>query len=195
MAEQTDILGRLASLESAVSEILNILKRDGSPAGQCGQEAANFSSDDWQGLASKLDRFEDTLSPKEKAVMMTIIGAAAATYERSGLRESPAVEGRNTVKISGDISRFKLSDGLSSIGTFKPSTVGGFGDPASPVSDSVGVGGDFTSIHGDWTKELKLGDLMVRGRWNALALGGGPAQGGGLSGNFGRSGPTGGGFR
>jgi hypothetical protein len=194
MAETNDnVAARLASLEDAVRKILAIVEQGRQP-GPTAQGA--ISAADWQSLGTKLDRFEETLEPIEKAVLMTVLGAAAATYERAGLREAPATSAPSTVKINGALDRVKLSDGLRSIGTFQTGGIGGFGDN-SPVADSIGVGGDFTCVHGDWTKDLKIGDAMIRGRWNALNPGtmNPGTMNPGTVGGFGRSGQSGGGFR
>jgi hypothetical protein len=123
---------------------------------------------------------------------MTVLGAAAATYARAGLQESPAGKA-SLIKVSGNLSQARLSDGLRSIGSFG-SGVSGFG---GEVEDSVGVGGDFTSVHADWSKDLKsmgLDDSMVRGQWNALAAASGVATNPAVAaGGFGVSG-LGGGF-
>ncbi|SDD09573.1 hypothetical protein SAMN05216337_1007175 [Bradyrhizobium brasilense] len=195
-ATTDQILQRLTELEAAVNRVLALLGSQGPTGGIQGDtQSANLSDADWQSLGKKLDDFGQILAPKEKAVLLMVFGAAAATYDRAGLKESPAVGGAaSTIKISGALNRVKLSDGLKSVGAFTSVPVGGFGD--SPVADSIGVGGDFTCVHGDWTKDLKAGaafdDAMIRGRWNVV--GGAGTPGAASGGAFGRSGPTGGGF-
>jgi hypothetical protein len=79
---------------------------------------------------------------------------------------------------------------LMSIGSFQKTGVGAFG-AAGPVSDSVNVGGDLTTIHEDWVKGAERpGGVMVRGQWNTLTAGA-PAAGGNLglaTGRFGGGG-------
>ncbi|WP_327753985.1 hypothetical protein VVT58_19950 (plasmid) [Sphingobium sp. SJ10-10] len=183
MAEKTDksssgsnasVLERLSAVETSLARIVSILEgRGGISSSTVPEQSANISQADWDSLGTKLDEFEKTLGEKEKAVLLMVLGAAAATYDRAGLRESPALGGVNsTIKISGSLSQVRLSDGLKSIGSFTNTQVGSFGGGAGPVSDSIGVGGDFTCVHGDWSKDLGKGaafdDAMIRGRWNAL---------------------------
>jgi hypothetical protein len=198
MAESNDnLISRLTTLENNVEKILRLLQQGGGGGGGSsgGANSVTVTKADWQGLSDKLDRFEETLSPKEKAMMLTILGAAAAAYGQAGIQESVSTQDRSLLKVSGDLQRVRLSDGLKSIGKFGGATVGGFGDN-NPAADSIGVGGDFTSVHGDWSKDLgKLGPDA--GIWNSInvtqpgSLGGNLAQGGA----FGRSGNLGGGFR
>jgi hypothetical protein len=178
---------RVAAVEDAIRRIITILERGGSSA-----DGERVTPDDCQSLSTKLDRLENELTPKEKAILLSVLGAAAATYQRAGTRESPAVSGPVPIAIQGALNRVKLSDGLLSIGTFQKPAVGGFGG-GSPVADSVNVGGDFTSVHGDWTKDTGMtGDAMVRGRWNAVTAGAGRPGGLGQPGGFGQ--PAGGSF-
>ncbi len=68
----------------------------------------------------------------------------------------------------------------SSIGTSPGRRRGRLQQPDRPLADSIGVGGDFTCVHGDWSKDLKgmtgIDDAMVRGRWNALGGGSPPTR-------------------
>ncbi|MEO8244171.1 MAG: hypothetical protein ABI832_17845 [bacterium] len=187
------VLEQLKQMGSAIQQILALLNSGGSGGTRpAADQSATLTQADWDSLGKKLDQFETTLGAKEKAVLLMVLGAAAATYDRAGLQESPAAgTAASTIKISGALDRVSLSDGLRSIGAFTSTQVGGFGSPGGAVSDSIGVGGDFTCVHGDWTKDLGKGialdDAMVRGRWNSL---GNLATGG----TFGQSGPLGGGF-
>lgn len=207
MAEKSDkspssvsksVLERLSAVEATLERIVSILEGRASGVTSTGtsEQTSNVTQGDWDSLGAKLDQLEQTLSGKEKAVLLLVMGAAAATYERAGLRESPALPGGpSTIKLTGALDKVRLSDGLRSIGSFTDQRVGGFGGGANPLADSVGVGGDFTCVHGDWSKDLaKIGaldDAMVRGRWAALDS---AAVVGGLgTGGFGRSG-AGGGF-
>lgn len=187
MAEDLDKLAqRIAALEATVRSLLGTQNK---------VETADVSSEEWQMLGEKLDKLEDSLSVKEKTVLMSILGAAAATYERAGNQESPATAARTPISLTGAIDKVRLSDGLKSIGSFQRPGAGSLSG-GSPIADSVNVGGDFTSVHGDWTKDTgKASEAMIRGRWNALSQAGGlttnPIAGGS---DFGRSG-GGGGFR
>lgn len=197
MAERTDksasnsVLERLSAVEATLERLVSILegRGGGGIGGQAPVQVADITQADWTALGEKLDKFEQTLGEKEKALLLMVLGAAASTYEKAGLQESPAVAGAgSSLKIAGALSRVRLSDGLKSIGSFTDKAVGGFTSPGGEVQDSIGVGGDFTCVHGDWSKDLgKLGmdDAMIRGRWNAISKVGGvglPAAGG-----FGRS--------
>lgn len=155
----------------------------------------NFSADEWTELGKQLDVFEEQLTPKQKAVMLTVLGAAAATFDRAGATESPATGGATAIKISGKLSKVSLSDALVSVGRFNAGAAGGFGR-GGEAENSVNVGGDVTSVHGDWTKDTaRLSDAMIRGRWNSIdqQLGGGIA--GGQFGGGRLGGQIGGGFQ
>ncbi|TKA94455.1 hypothetical protein FAZ78_22235 [Cereibacter changlensis] len=199
-SSSASVLERLKAVESDIKQILSILQSKGGGSsggsGQDREQSTTISQSDWDSLGRKLDQFERGLGAKEKAVLLMVMGAAAATYDRAGLQESPAAGNlASTIKIAGSLDRVSLSDGLKSIGSFTSTQVGGFGSPGGEVQDSVGVGGDFTCVHGDWSKDLGKGaafeDAMIRGRWNALGNSLGDVAGGGA---FGRSGPISGGF-
>ena len=191
------LLQRVTELEGIAKRILSILEQGGGGGGGGGGavDSATVSSDDWKSLGQKLDKLEDQLNPKEKAVLLTLLGAAAATYARAGVQESPVSSAPSVVKVSGPLSKVRLSDGLRSIGSFQTG-VGAFGGGGGPAEDSIGVGGDFTCVHGDWSKDLKsqtIGDTVINaGRWNALANVGAVTRPD-VAGGFGRSG-LGGGF-
>jgi hypothetical protein len=183
-----DITSRVSALENQLRNILEILQARGGNQAR-GTLTGEVTPTDWQKLGDKLDQFEGTLSAKEKALLLTVFGAAAATYERAGLRESPAVSTRAPMSVTGALDRVKLSDGLVSIGSFQKG--GAAGLAGSPVADSVNVGGDLECIHEDWVKDSGGNDAIVRGRWNALAKGNSRPGG-----EFGRSDRTrGSGFR
>lgn len=182
---------RIAALENALRSLLGSHQDNKTEKGV-------ISPQEWKTLGNKLDQLEGNLTVKEKAVMMSILGAAAATYERAGNREAPATALQTPISVSGQLDKVRLSDGLMSIGSFQAAGVGTIGGGLGPVSDSIGVGGDFTSVHGDWTKELKgdIADAQIRGRWNTLQQAGGglgPVVQPVAPGTFGRS-PGGGGF-
>lgn len=184
MSDEINLLvQRISALEDAVRRLTS---GGSSPAPQ----AASVTPDEWRTLGDKLDRLESNLNDKEKAVLLTILGAAAASMDQGGgSREAPAAAA-SRVNLTGSLDKVRLSDGLMSIGRFDKGRLGG---GIGPVADSVNVGGDFTSVHGDWSKDLKSADLANRGRWNAINTLGNQIQPSVDTGRFGFSG--GGGFR
>ncbi|HUD33003.1 MAG TPA: hypothetical protein VMR43_08305 [Variovorax sp.] len=197
----SDDLNALAQRIGALEEAVRRLSDGGGSGGGAGApQSASVTPAEWRNLGDKLDRLESSLNDKEKAVLLTILGAAAASMGQ-GSQEAPALAA-SRVNLTGAIDKVKLSDGLLSIGQFSKGAIGSGG--AGPVSDSVNVGGDFTSVHGDWSKDLKDSlpgtDLATRGRWNAIGAAGGAnpvvTPGGfGVSGIGGGGGGGGGGFR
>lgn len=157
-------------------------------------ERESFSEDEWVQLGKRLDGFEQGLSTKEKAVLLTVLGAAASTFDRAGATESPATGGATPISLKGDLGKVRLSDALLSVGRFSAGGATGFGG-GGEAENSVNVGGDVTSVHGDWTKDTsRVNDAMIRGRWNSLGRQPGINVGGGQFGG-GQTGAFGGGFQ
>ncbi len=172
---------RLAAIEELVNRLVRTIGSVDEPTGRAGAaDSAEVLPEEWETLGAKLDRFESELNDKEKAMMLTILGAASASFEQGGLQESPALA-RSRINLRGDLARVRLSDALISIGNFSRPGIGGFGG-TGPIADSVNVGGDLTSIHGDWTKDLDAQAAITRGRWNTRRLGALGAGMGGLRG-------------
>lgn len=100
-----------------------------------------------QSLSKKLDEFSEVLTTDEHAVLLGLLGLAGSTLEQShagmdteGLTNDKAL----VIQPAGRLPA--LSEGLK--GAFGKMPIG---DPAGPVSDSVGVGWLCVS----WSKDYK----------------------------------------
>lgn len=195
MSTGASIEQRLDAIEAQLARLVS--SGGGGKDGPVQRES--FSAEEWNELGKQLDKFEQQLTPKQKAVLLTVFGAAAATFDRAGATESPASGGATPISISGSLAKVRLSDALVSVGRFNAGAAGGFGG-GGEAENSVNVGGDVTSVHGDWTKDTgRLSDAMIRGRWNSIdkqlggQIGGGQFGGGQVGGQVG--GQIGGGFQ
>src|SRR5437899_2170029 len=108
MAETpNDLAARIAHLEDMMRQVINLLQRGGGGGSVSGGQKITdqVTPNEWQDLARKLDQLEQVLTPKEKALLLAILGAAAASFEQGGARESPAVSSPNTIAVRGPLDR------------------------------------------------------------------------------------------
>jgi hypothetical protein len=191
MAKDASVEQRLDAIEA---KLARLMAATGGPE-DSPVERESFSAEEWTELGKQLDAFEAQLTAKQKAVLLTVLGAAAATFDRAGATESPVSGGATPITIAGNLSKVRLSDALVSVGRFNTAGVAGFGG-GGEAENSVNVGGDVTSVHGDWTKDTaRLSDAMIRGRWNSIERQLGGQLGGGQFGGGKVGGQVGGGFR
>lgn len=103
-------------------------------------------------LSKKLDEFAEALTPEEHTVLLGLLGAASATFAKGheeAEAEGVAVERAFVAQPKGKLPQ--LSGALKETFT----GIDKIGNPAGPVSDSVGVGWLCVS----WSKDIKIATL------------------------------------
>jgi hypothetical protein len=117
-------------------------------------------------LGEKLDRFGETLSAKDRTVLLGLFGVAGTTLRRSlqglgdatGMSEEPerqAAEPRRVVHVAPSVLEIPpLSEGFKE--AFTPGTAGRFAFGETQVEDSIGVTVGAICVSVTWSKDVEL---------------------------------------